>query len=345
MSFESECEVERKILAILKVLSNCQGAVGARIIAKRLKDYGVELSERGVRYHLKLTDERGLTQLVSDWDGRVITKKGLSEIDAAMVHDKVGFAITRIELLAFRTNFNYENYSGLIPVNVSFFAEDKFKEALKIMEPAFRNGFCVSDLVVVAKPGEHIGELVIPQGNTGFATICSVVINGTLLKAGIPMDSRFGGLLQVQNNKPVRFSQVIHYNGSSMDPSEIFIKARMTSVRDAALHGTGEILANFREIPAICRPVAERVIAGLSNAGINGVFTFGKTSETVCEISVDLNKIGIVLLGGLNPVAATVEAGMEAENHSMSTLVEYSDLVRYEQAIRDYSRKYVLASI
>jgi len=342
MSCESEKEVERKILAIVKVLSNLREPVGARIIAKNLKDYGVELSERGVRYHLKLTDERGLTQLMSDWDGRVITKKGLAEIDNAMVNDKVVFAISRIELLAFRTSFDYKNHTGLIPVNVSFFPQEKFKDALRAMKPAFESGFCVSNLVAVAKGGQHIGELVVPSGNIGLATICSVVINGTLLKAGIPMDSKFGGLLQIQDTKPTRFTQVIHYNGSSLDPSEIFIKARMTSVKEASQSGTGQVLANFREIPAICNPIAEEVISGLKNAGINGVLKIGKISEKVCEIDVDLNKIGIVLLGGLNPIAATVEAGIEVENRSMSTLVEYQNLVRYEKITAERSGEYEL---
>jgi len=327
MSFKSEREVERKILAILKVLSNVQEPVGARIIAHKLKEMGIQISERGVRYDLKLTDGRGLTRLMSDWDGRIITKKGLNEIEDAMVNDKVGFAITRIELLSFRTDFNYETHTGLIPVNVSYFPEDKFSSALKVMEPVFKRGLCVSNLVVIARSGERIGDIRIPEGNVGLATVCSVVINGTLLKAGIPMDSRFGGLLQIKDNKPVRFSQVIHYNGSSMDPSEIFMKAKMTSVREVTQYGIGQVLANFREIPAICNPIAERVMSGLKNAGINGVLTIGKISEKVCEIDVDLNKIGIVLLGGLNPVAVTVEAGIEVENHSMSTLVDYKSLV------------------
>lgn len=334
MSFELQQEVERKLLSILKVLSNSQDPLGSRIISKNLKDYGVELSERGVRYHLKLTDERGLTQLVRDCDGRVITSKGLHEIKSAMVKDKVGFAISRIELLAFRTTFDLEKRSGLVPVNVSFFPEDKFKDAIQAMAIAFKSSLCASNLVIVAKAGERIGNLIVPLNCIGFATVCSIIVNGTLLKAGIPMDSRFGGLLQMHNSRPTRFTQIIHYNGSSMDPSEIFIKAKMTSVKEAALHGNGEILANFREIPAMCRSVTEGVMAGLKRAGINGALLLGATSETVCEINMDLNKIGVILLGGLNPVAAASEAGILADNHSMSTVVDYSQLVNFDDALK-----------
>jgi len=315
----------------MKVLSESEGPVGARVVAQHLKDYGVELGDRAVRYHLKLMDERGLTRLVGRRDGRILTEEGMREIKSALVKDKVGFVISKIELLAFRTDFDFDKRSGVIPVNVSFFPKGKFKQALRAMEPAFESKLCVSDLVAVASEGERLGELTVPPGKTGLATVCSIVINGTMLKAGVPMDSRFGGILQIRNRKPLRFVELIDYTGSSLDPSEIFIKANMTSVRQVAEAGDGEILANFREIPAICRPIAEQVVERLKEAGLGGVVVMGNTSEAVCEIPIELNRVGMVLLGGLNPMAAAQEAGIEADNHAMSTVVEYQDLTRFEE--------------
>ncbi len=331
MSFESQQDVERKILTILKVLSNTQGPAGSRLIAKKLTAHGVDLSERAVRYHLKLTDERGLTRLVRDRDGRIITEKGVREIESALVNDKIGFVISRIELLAYRTNFDYETQSGTLPVNVSFFPETKFGKALQLMAPAFEKNLCVSRRVAVAEGGKRLGEAIVPSNYIGLATVCSIVINGVLLKAGIPMDSKFGGVMQMLNNQPVRFTDIIHYNGSSLDPSEIFIKAKMTAVRDVVKSGGGSILANFREIPAICRPTADAVIDGLHNIGFNGVLAMGETSSKVCETNVELNKVGLILTGGLNPVAAAVEAGFESDNHSMSTVLDYGELKDYRE--------------
>ena len=330
MGFESQ-DVERKLLSILKILSSSQEPLGARVIAHRLKDHGVELGERAVRYHLKLMDERGLTQLIGRRDGRVLTEQGSEEVRTALVQDKVGLAISKIELLAFCTDFDYEKRCGSIPVNVSFFPKEKFSKALQAMKPAFEEGLCVSDLVAIASEGERLGGLVVPEGKIGLVTVCSIVINGSLLKAGVPMDSRFGGILQIRNHKPLRFVELIHYAGSSVDPSEVFIRARMTSVREATKNGDGKILANFREIPALCRPIAEEVVAKLKEAGLGGLLVVGDTSEPVCEIPVELNKIGMVLLGGLNPVAAAEEAGIEAENRAMSTVMEYQDLSKFEE--------------
>ena len=102
----------------------------------------------------------------------------------------------------------------------------------------------------------------------------------------------------------------------------------MTSVTQAAENGNGEILANYREIPAVCRPIAEEVAAKLKDAGLGGLFLIGNVSEPVCEIPVELNRVGVILIGGLNPVAAAQEAGIESENHAMSILVEYQTLVK-----------------
>jgi repressor of nif and glnA expression len=321
-------DVERKELSILKILNGSQQPLGARVIARHLKNYGVELSERAVRYHLKLMDERGLTRIVGR-DGRLITDLGIDELNSALVQDKVGLAISRIELLAFRTSFNWEDGTGTVPVNISFFREEDFGRALKAMKPAFAAGLGVSDLVAVARQGERLGEITIPDGNIGLATVCSIVVNGSLLKAGVPIDSRFGGILQMREHQPVRFVELIHYAGSSLDPSEVFIRARMTSVREVAASGNGKILANFREIPALCRPLAEEVVAKLGEAGLGGLLLMGGTSEPVCEIPVELNRVGVILLGGLNPVAAAEEAGIEAENRAMSTVVDYRKLIKF----------------
>jgi repressor of nif and glnA expression len=202
------------------------------------------------------------------------------------------------------------------------------------MKPAFEAGLCVSDLVATATEGEPMGELIVPPGKVGLATVCSIVVNASFLKAGIPIDSRFGGILEIRNHRPLRFVEIIYYTGSSLDPSEVFIKASMTSVYKAAKSGEGRILANFREILADSRPIAEEVITKLKEAGVGGLMLMGNTSESVCEIPVELNKAGVILVGGLNPVAAAAEeVGIEVESHAMSTIMDYKDLVRFHDLL------------
>ena len=198
MAFESQ-GVERKELAIMKVLSDSPEPVGARVIAHHLKDLGFDLGERAVRYHLKLMDERGLTRLIGQRNGRMLTARGSEEVQSALVQDKVGFTISKIETLSFRTDYDCLTKNGLIPVNVSFFPRDVFNDALHAMRPAFEAGFCASEMVAIAAEGETLGEVTVPPGKMGLATVCSIVYNGVLLKAGVPMGSRFGGILQLRN--------------------------------------------------------------------------------------------------------------------------------------------------
>ena len=164
-----------------------------------------------------------------------------------------------------------------------------------------------------------------------MATVCSVAMYGVLLKAGIPTEFRFGGVLEVRNLKPRRFVAIIDYAGTSLDPSEQFIRARMTSVGEAARTGNGKILGVFRTIPAPARGVVEEKIAMLKEAGIGGVYALGNNSEPLCQIPVALNRIGVVQLGGLNPVAAAVEVGIEIENAAESGLIDFQQLRSFWQ--------------
>jgi repressor of nif and glnA expression len=85
-------------------------------------------------------------------------------------------------------------------------------------------------------------------------------------------------------------------------------------------------------------PVVERVLAGLRKYGIGGVLVTGTPSEEVCGISVEPNKIGLVLIGGLNPVAAAQEAGVQAQNHSMSTVADYGRLITFSELLGERSK-------
>ncbi len=318
-------DTEKKIISILRVLSESFEPLGSIAIARELEHYGIFLGERAVRYHLRITDERGFTQSMGR-DGRIITPKGLEELRMALAPEQVGFVLEKLEVLAFHTTFDPKKRTGKVAINTSLFDKDIFKRALALMSEVFKAGLCVSDLIAVASEGEKLGDVVIPSGKVGFATVCSVTINGVLLKTGVPIESRFGGVLEIRNSKPRRFVAIINYSGTSLDPSEQYIRAKMTNVGDAARTGNGMILANFREIPAPSRPIVEETVATLNEAGIGGVYVLGNTSEPVCQIAVGLNRVGLVLLGGFNPVAAAVETGIEVDNIGESGMIDFEQL-------------------
>ncbi len=318
-------DTERKILAILKTLSESTQPLGSITIARKLKDNGVYLSERAIRYHLKITDERGYT-IPLGRDGRLLSPKGREELQIALAPDQLSFILQKLETLAIRTTFDPVKRTGQLPINTSLFNKSDFPRALQVMKKVFKAGYCVSELVLVASENNKLGNVIIPPGKIGFATVCGVAVNGVLLRNAVPMESRFGGVLEIRSGQPVRFTAIINYGGTSLDPSEQYIRARMTSVTEVVRSGHGKILANFREIPALSKPVVERIRDELNAANINGIYVLGNISEALCQISIGMNRVGIILLGGLNPVAAAVEAGFEVENIAESGVVDFEEL-------------------
>ena len=328
----SHTDAERKINAILKVLSESSEPLGSITIARELERHGIFLSERAVRYHLRIADERGYTVPLGR-NGRMLTPEGMEELTMALAPEQVGFILEKLELLAFQTTFDPEKRTGQLPINTSLIDRERFKEALSSMAEVFRAGLCVSHMVATAQEGEKLGSVVVPSGRIGLATVCSAAINGVLLKSGIPVNSKFGGVLEVRDSRPGRFVAVIDYAGTSLDPSEQYIRAGMTSVREAARTGRGKILANFRELPAPARSLVSQRVAALREAGIGGVYSLGNISEPTCRVPVGLGRVGMVLLGGLNPVAAAAESGIEVENIGESGVIDFARLADIEELL------------
>jgi len=318
-------DAENKLIAILKVLSESSEPLGSIHIARRLAQDGVFLSERGVRYHLKIADERGFTQ-PGGRDGRTLTPVGRQEVKEALVPQQLGVVRDKLELLAYLTTFDPVKRSGQLAINTSIIDKDKYKKALTAMKDVFKAGICVSEMVATAAEGEKLGVVVVPEGKIGFATVCGASINGVLLKAGVPTEFRFGGVLEIKDHQPRRFVAITEYAGTSTDPSEQFIQAKMTSVIQAAQTGRGKILGAFRTIPAPAREVVEEIREKLKAAGIIGIYALGDTSEPLCQIAVAMNRVGLIQLGGLNPVAAAVEAGIEIENVAESGMIDFKQL-------------------
>ncbi|MFO7995818.1 MAG: NrpR regulatory domain-containing protein [Dehalococcoidia bacterium] len=318
-------DTERKIVSILRILSRHSEPLGSITIARDLERQGVFLSERAVRYHLRIMDERGYTQPLGR-DGRMITSLGLKEVKEALAPEQLGLIREKLEMLAYQTTFDPRKRTGQVPINTSLIDKDKFKAAKSAMKECCKAGICVSDLVAIASEHETLGSVIVPSGRIGFATICSVALNGVLLKAGIPTDYKFGGILEVRDFKPRRFVAVIEYSGTSLDPSEQFIRAKMTSVREVIKTGSGKVIGVFRTIPAPARKDVEDKIAMLKEAGIDGAFAMGNISEPLCQILVGLNQFGVIQLGGLNPLAAAVESGVEIENIAESGLIDFQQL-------------------
>lgn len=324
-------DVRRKMVAILRVLSTCDKPLGARELSRELSRLGIELSERQVRYHLQFMDERGLTVAVGN-AGRVLTDVGRAELNRALVHEKVGFVAARIDRLAYATTFDIETGQGDVILNVSRLRAEDLPRALEIARVAMDADLCMSHLAIVAEAGETLGEPV-PEGMVAVGTVCSVTLNGVLLHHYIPVNSVYGGLLQMSEAQPLRFVELVSYAGSSIDPLHIFIHSGLTSSYQAATTGSGMVGAGFREIPAIALDHALEIIDRLKEHGLGGVLAVGAPGQPLLDLPVGLDRVGLVVIAGLTPMAAASEQGIEIEHHALSTTCDYTLLRPIDELI------------
>lgn len=323
--------MEHKVNAILKIVSESNEPIGSAEISDKLKKLGIRLSERTVRYHLKHLSEEGLLKGI--WkEGRMITSKGEEELHDSMVFEKVGLMSSRIENMSYKMDFDLYEKTGSVILNISLFKASDFKRALEAMAVVFEKKLTTGDLVAVVGEGEELGGIMVPAGKIAFGTLCIVNLNGILLKHSIPVESKFGGVLQIENSKPLRFTDIIEYAGTTLDPHEIFMKSKMTSVQQAC-GGSGKILAGLREIPAASANEAEAIIRKIDSAGIGRALMIGKSGQMILGIPVRVDRVGIVVPGGLNPIAAAEEAGIEAESRALTALVDYKRLRKFETVV------------
>lgn len=321
-------KVQRLVFEILGILKEkeYEGPVGARAIAKELRKRGFRIGERAVRYHLRLLDEKGFTKKQSPLKGRVLTEEGKEEIKHSLVGKRVGFAIGKIEELIYKMSYDLKTEKGTIVVNVSLLNARELKKTLPVMRKVIDAGYAPSPFIKIARGGENIAEVRVPKGKVGIATVCSVTIDGLLAKAGIPTSPKFGGVLEIEKRKPKRFTDVITYQGSSLDPLEVFSSRKMTSYLNVVKAGSGRILANLREIPMLARGSANDVINQARRKGLNGVLVVGPPGEPLYGLPIDVNRVGIVIAGGINPITAAEESGIAVETKPMETTLDIAEM-------------------
>ncbi|MGE5893885.1 MAG: NrpR regulatory domain-containing protein, partial [bacterium] len=173
--------MNKTMLSILKVIGGHADIVGSREISRQLKQHGIDLTERTVRYHLRILDERNYTEVFGK-EGRRITPRGRQELQHALVSAKVGFVISKIESLAYQTALNLDTLDGKVILNISFLPEKKLKDALPILKLVYASPYVMSDRLILSRDGGSIGNVVVPEGMAGVGTVCSVTINGIFLK-------------------------------------------------------------------------------------------------------------------------------------------------------------------
>jgi repressor of nif and glnA expression len=305
------------MMEILRILADREEVLGAKTIAEELKKKGYDLGERAVRYHMRILDEKGFTERIG-YAGRQITDKGRKELEKGLIYDQVDFIFSKFEDMIYQTTLNPSDGTGKVIVNTSSFVYEK--NIMDILKSVFKKGIAVSPYVKFLDPIPEEGNEI------RLDTVCGTTIDGMLLRKGIPVIPKYGGIVKVEDYVPTRFTELISYKKTSMTPLEAFTDKNMTSVLEVIENGNGSIPANFRLIPKTARKNAVEIFNKLQKIGITGLLKVGDEGESVLGIPIDDNMVGIAVIGGIAPLCAAKEAGFDVSIKLAETTIEFGEM-------------------
>jgi repressor of nif and glnA expression len=231
-----------------------------------------------------------------------------------------------IEDFAMQVTYNPIEGTGQVVYNLSVFRTSDLAPVVEIIRGACRSGVCVSDLVKFIPEGESLDGYKIPQGSTGICTVCSITLDGLLLKRGVPLNPIGGGVIEIVDRIPRRFTQIIRYEDTTIDPLQVLVSQDITSISRVISTGNGTILANIRECHMEAEPLVAELLDDLADSRFTGVLEVGMPNSPLLGVQISPQYIGMVAVGGTNPIAAVKEAGYPVITRAMKGLLDVSEM-------------------
>jgi repressor of nif and glnA expression len=232
------------------------------------------------------------------------------------------FVNQKIEEFAMQVTYDPREGKGKVVYNLSVIDARDLDEALSIYKDAFKAGVCVSGRIRLIHSGEMVGDYLVPEGKTGIITVCSSTLDGMLMRKRVPLNPIGGGVVEIERRMPKRFTHLILYEYTTIDPLQVLISQEITSVTDVMRKGSGTILANIRECHMEAEPLIGQVMDDLVGSSFTGILDIGLPNTPALGVEVDPQYLGIVALGGTNPIAAIREAGIAVNIQAIKGLME-----------------------
>jgi repressor of nif and glnA expression len=260
----------------------------------------------------------GFTEKVGN-QGRILTAEGRHETDNALVDDRIGFIISKLERLAYRSTFDPATSTGDVAYNLSIVPKESFEQTKAVFDEVVKAGcgFFSSYRIIDQDPR-------VPPGFMGFISICSISMDGVFQRKGIPVKMAFGGRLEIENGTPKRFRDLIGYRGTTIDPLELFISSGLTSISSFAKSKSGITLANVREVPCAAKNQAEETINLMNKCGF--VFPVAMGNQ-IFNLPSNPFRLSIVAFSGLNFIGNAVEHGIDIKTEIGAGNIQFSKII------------------
>jgi repressor of nif and glnA expression len=242
------------------------------------------------------------------------------------------FVNNNIEDYAIQVTFDPVEGEGTVVYNLSLIKNEDLDFAISILKDAYKTGVSVSGLVRFYSSGEKLAEYTVPKGCTAICTMCSITFDGLLIRRGIPVNMIGGGVVEIENRTPIRFTHIILYEHTTIDPLQVLISQKITSVTNVMRRGSGNILANIREFHMEAEPVVGTVLDELASSSYSGILEVGMPNLSLLGVPVSPQFIAIAAVGGTNPMAAIREGGRWVQTQAMKGLMDIAQM----HEIRDY---------
>ncbi len=239
-----------------------------------------------------------------------------------VMDDPPKFVNQRIEEFAMKVTYNPREGTGDVVYNLSLIRSDDLERAIKVMKDAYKSGICVSGLIRFLDDGELLQEYRIPEGHTGIVTVCSTTLDGILLRKGVPLKPIGGGVVEIENREPRRFTHMVLYEHTTIDPLQVLISQEITSINEVMRRGSGNILANIRECHMEAEHLIVDVLDELAGSNFSGSLEVGLPNSAALGVAVDPQYMGVVAVGGTNPMAAFKEQGYFVQTQAMKGLMD-----------------------
>lgn len=233
------------------------------------------------------------------------------------------FTLARIENLMHQVSFNPADMKGKIITNTTRVKNELLDETLAVFYDTINSGLAVSPMINV-KEGKKLAKI---------KTACSLTLCGVLLKHGIPVHPRGGGLVEVVEREPTRFTDMLMYWATTIDPIDVLTAQGLMDITGMMRTGNGRILGNLHEAPMLARDRIEDMLEVLAQAGFAGVLELGQPNMNVLGVSVERDHVGLALVGGTNLVAAAKEFGIEVVHESISDLTDISEMKHIDELL------------
>ncbi len=236
------------------------------------------------------------------------------------------FVNNKIEDYALQVTFDPVSGEGNVVYNLSLIRNEDLDFAIGILKDANKTGVSVSGLVKFFSSGEALAEYRVPKGHTGICTMCSITFDGLLIRRGIPVNPIGGGVVEIENRTPIRFTHIILYESTTIDPLQVLISQKTTSVTDVMRKGSGNILANIREFHMEAEPLVDIVLDELASSSYSGILEVGMPNLPLLGVPVSPQYVAIAAVGGTNPMAAIRESGRWVQTQAMKGLIDIASM-------------------